>query len=117
MATTPGSIDEYIASFPVEARSGLERIRALIRQAAPAVVEEITDGTPTMLIEGRRAIRLAGWKKHVGVYPVPKAPSALERELEQYRSDDDAVRFPVKKPIDWELVEELVRFLVTRPAD
>jgi uncharacterized protein YdhG (YjbR/CyaY superfamily) len=115
MAATPGSVDEYIASFPVEARSGLERIRALIRQTAPQVVEEIRDGMPAMLLEGRDAVYIAGWKKHVGVYPVPKAPSSLERELEPYRGENDAVRFPVKKPIDWELVEELIRFLV-RPA-
>jgi len=112
----PVSVDEYIASFPVEARAGLERIRALVHQAAPAVVEEMQDGMPTMLVDGRHAIHLAGWKKHVGVYPVPKAPSALEQELERYRGDDDTVRFPFKKPIDWELVEDLVRFLVARPA-
>jgi uncharacterized protein YdhG (YjbR/CyaY superfamily) len=117
MAATPGSVDEYIASFPVEARSGLERIRALIHQAAPNVVEEIRYGMPAMLIEGTHTIYFAGWKKHVGVYPVPKAPSALERELEDYRGEKDAVRFPFKKPVDWELVERLIAFLVTRPAE
>lgn len=117
MATTFSSVDEYIASFPVEARSGLERIRALIKRAAPQVVEEIKYGMPAMVIEGRHTIYFAGWKKHVGIYPVPKAPSALERDLEQYRGDKDAVKFPFKKPIDWELVEELVGFLVTRRPD
>lgn len=112
----PGSVDEYIASFPVEARSGLERIRALIHQAAPSVVEEIRDDVPVMLIEGKHPIYVAGWKKHVGVYPVPKAPSALERELEDYRGDDGAVKFPIKRPVDWELVERLMAFLVQRPA-
>jgi len=116
MAAPPASVDEYIASFPVEARSGLERIRALIHQAAPQVVEEIKYGMPAMLIEGRHTIYFAGWKKHVGVYPVPKAPGALERDLEEYRGDKDAVKFPFKKPIDWELVERLVAFLVTVPA-
>lgn len=116
MAATPGSVNEYIASFPVEARSGLERIRALIRQAAPNVVEEIRDGVPVMLIEGKHTIYLSGWKKHVGVYPVPKAPSSLEREIEDYRGENDTVRFPIKKPIDWELVERLIAFLVQQPA-
>ena len=116
MATTPSSVDEYIASFPVEARAGLERIRALIQRAAPNVVEEIKYGMPAMLIEGKHTIYFAGWKKHVGIYPVPKAPSALERDIEEYRGDKDAVKFPFKKPIDWELVERLITFLAERPA-
>ncbi|MBX3196337.1 MAG: DUF1801 domain-containing protein [Microbacteriaceae bacterium] len=116
MAVTPASVDEYIASFPVEARAGLERIRALIHQAAPLVVEQIKYGMPAMVIEGRHTIYFAAWKKHVGVYPVPKAPSALERDLEEYRSDKETVKFPFKKPVDWELVERLIAFLVSLPA-
>ena len=60
---------------------------------------------PAYVIEGRHTIYVAAWKKHVGFYAVPKAPSELEQELEQFRSDKDTVKFPFKKPVDWELVE------------
>lgn len=116
MATTPATIDEYISGFPVEARSGLERIRALINRAEPKVIEQMKYGMPAMVIDGRHTIYFAAWKKHVGVYPVYKAPSALERDLEQYRSDKATVKFPVKKPIDWDLVERLIAFLTTSEA-
>ncbi|CAN5494754.1 iron chaperone [soil metagenome] len=113
MATTPATIDEYIAMYPVEVRSILERIRALVQRKVPKVSEQIKYGMPAMVIEGRHTIYFAAWKKHVGVYPVHKAPSALERDLEQYRSDKDTVKFPFKKPVDWELVERLIEFLAT----
>jgi uncharacterized protein YdhG (YjbR/CyaY superfamily) len=113
MATTPATIDEYIASYPVEVRSILERIRALVNQAAPGALEQIKYGMPAIAIEGRHTIYFAAWKRHVGVYPVHKAPSALERDLEEYRSDKDTVKFPFKKPVDWELVERLITFLTT----
>jgi uncharacterized protein YdhG (YjbR/CyaY superfamily) len=113
MATTAATIDEYIAQYPVEVRSILERIRALINRAAPGGLEQIKYGMPAIAIEGRHTIYFAAWKKHVGVYPVHRAPSALERDLEEYRSDKDTVKFPFKKPVDWELVERLITFLTT----
>jgi uncharacterized protein YdhG (YjbR/CyaY superfamily) len=117
MATTAATIDEYIAQYPVEVRSILERIRALIhRLSSQPVSEQIKYGMPAMVIEGRHTIYIAAWKKHVGFYAVQKAPSALERDLEEYRSDKDTVKFPFKKPVDWELVERLVEFLLTSEA-
>ena len=117
MATTPATIDEYILQYPVEVRSILERIRALVqRLSTKPVLEQIKYGMPAYVIEGRHTIYVAAWKKHVGFYAVPKAPSKLEQELEEYRSDKDTVKFPFKKPVDWELVERLVEFLLTSDA-
>jgi uncharacterized protein YdhG (YjbR/CyaY superfamily) len=118
MATTPATVDEYIVQYPVEVRSILERIRALVHRLSPKpVLEQIKYGMPAFAIEGRHTIYVAAWKKHVGFYAVHKAPSALERDLEEYRSDKDTVKFPFKKPVDWELVERLVQFLLTSPAN
>lgn len=117
MAIAPTTIDEYILQYPVEVRSILERIRATVhRLSTQPVLEQITYGMPTFLIEGRHNIYVAAWKKHVGFYAVPKAPSSLERELDEYRSDKDTVKFPFKKPVDWELVDRLVEFLLTSEA-
>jgi uncharacterized protein YdhG (YjbR/CyaY superfamily) len=117
MATAPTTVDEYILQYPVEVRSILERIRALVHRLSDRpVLEQIKYGMPAMVIEGRHTIYFAAWKKHVGVYPVHRAPSALERDLEPYRGDKDTVRFPFKKPVDWELVERLVEFLLTSEA-
>jgi len=114
MATTAATVDEYIVQYPVEVRSILERIRALVhRLSTKPVSEQIKYGMPAFVIEGRHTIYVAAWKKHVGFYAVHKAPSALERDLEEYRSDKDTVKFPFKKPVDWELVERLVQFLLT----
>ena len=118
MATTPTTVDEYIVQYPVEVRSILERIRALVhRLSTKPVLEQIKYGMPAFVIEGRHTIYVAAWKKHVGFYAVNKAPSALERDIEEYRSDKDTVKFPFKKPVDWELVERLVEFLLTSPAN
>lgn len=117
MATTPTTVDEYILQYPVEVRSILERIRALVhRLSTKPVLEQIKYGMPAFVIEGRHTIYVAAWKKHVGFYAVPKAPSKLEHELEEFRSDKDTVKFPFKKPVDWELVEQLVEFLLTSEA-
>jgi uncharacterized protein YdhG (YjbR/CyaY superfamily) len=57
-------------------------------------------------------VYFAGWKHHIGLYPIPPADQALERELSPYRATKGTVRFPLEEPIPYELIERLVAFLV-----
>jgi len=59
-------------------------------------------------------VSFAGWKHHIGLYPIPRADDALEQELAPYRATKDTLRLPLSKPIPYDLIERLVAFLVTR---
>ena len=50
--TTPKSIDEYIAPFPREVQSILERIRLTISNAAPGAQETISYQIPAFTLNG-----------------------------------------------------------------
>jgi uncharacterized protein YdhG (YjbR/CyaY superfamily) len=68
--STVSSIDEYIAEFPPETQKVLEELRALVRATAPDVTEKISYGIPTFDLNGHYLVYFAGWKKHIGFYPV-----------------------------------------------
>ena len=72
MATgKPKNIDEYIAGFPEVTQKHLMQIRAAIKRTVPAAEEAISYGIPALNLNGRYLVYFAGYKQHIGLYPVP----------------------------------------------
>ncbi|MEJ7875621.1 MAG: DUF1801 domain-containing protein [Solirubrobacterales bacterium] len=89
----------------------LQRVRQSIRTALPDGEERVRYGMPAVMLNERYAIHYAGWKKHLGLYPVPVLPDSLEAKIAPYRTHKDSLRFPYSKPIPYELIEELAAAL------
>jgi uncharacterized protein YdhG (YjbR/CyaY superfamily) len=117
MAGRFASIDDYIRSFPADVQILLEQVRRAIRNAAPAAEEAISYQMPTITLNGRRLVHFAAWKHHIGLYPVPAADEALERELAPYRAAKGTARFPLREPVPYDLIERLVTLLVQQQVD
>lgn len=55
------------------------------------------------------ALHFAGWKKHIGLYPVPSLPEPLESEIASRRSGKDSLVFPHGEPLPVELISRIAR--------
>jgi len=108
---SPGSIDEYLASFPAEVRETLQQIRQAIRRAAPQAEERISYRMPTFYLEGN-LVHFAAYRKHIGFYPSPSGIEAFRDELSAYVFSKGAVQFPLDRPIPYTLIEKITRFRV-----
>jgi uncharacterized protein YdhG (YjbR/CyaY superfamily) len=104
-----GTVDEYIASFPVETQAKLRELRATIHATAPEAEEKISYGMPTFYLQGN-LVYFAGWKKHIGFYAIPSA--AFADELAEYTVSKGAVQFPLDQPLPVDLITRMVRFRV-----
>ena len=98
------TVESYLASFPDEVQPILEQVRATIRSAVPAGEETISYDIPTFKVDGKPVVYFAGWKHHVSVYPIPEADDALERELAPFRAAKGTLKFPLDRPIPYELI-------------
>ena len=110
-AGAPRTVDEYVASFPPGTAEVLERFRAIVHAVEPTVTEAIRYDMAAMLLDGRYLTYFAGWKTHVALYSVPRAPEELEARIAPYRAAKDTLRFPLSAPVPYDLVEDVVRFL------
>jgi len=113
---TAGSIDEYIAEFPTETQEVLKELRAVIRATAPGATETISYAMPTFDLDGRHLVHFAGFKHHVGLYPMPSGIEAFKAELEPYKNAKGSVQFPLAKPMPWDLVRRIVEYRVGENA-
>ena len=105
------NIDEYISLFPENVRGILQRMRQVIREAAPEAQETISYGIPTFKLKGN-LVHFGGYKKHVSFYPSPSGIEAFSEELAAYETSRGTVKFPVDKPVPYELVKRMVEFRV-----
>ncbi|MDN3495961.1 DUF1801 domain-containing protein [Planococcus sp. APC 4015] len=110
----PLTIDEYIAGQPADVAERLRRIREIIEAEVPDPEEKIRYGMPAVMLGGRYALHFAGWKKHIGLYPVPRLDEPLESELAPHRSEKDSVVFPHTKPVPYDLIRRVTAAIVER---
>ena len=107
MAEHFATVDDYIASFPDDVQEILQRVREAIHDGVPGADEKIRYGIAAVMLGGRYAIHFAGWKRHVGLYPIPRLEGTLEQEIAPYRTEKDSVTFPYAKPIPYDLIERV----------
>ena len=100
-------VDAYIQSFPEETREILQKIRQTIREVAPGTEETISYGIPTFKLNGKYVVYFAGFKDHVSVYPISAADAARIKGVAPYLSGKGTAKFPLNKPIPYELIEQL----------
>ncbi|PTL82325.1 hypothetical protein DAT35_20355 [Vitiosangium sp. GDMCC 1.1324] len=115
-ADEPSTIDDYIASSPKDVQAILRKVRQSIRKVLPKAEEKIKYGMPALMLDARNAVYFAAWKHHIGLYPVYRSEDPIEEELAPYRDAKDTLKFPLNKPIPYDLIERVVAFLVKRPG-
>jgi uncharacterized protein YdhG (YjbR/CyaY superfamily) len=109
--SAPKNIDEYIASFSPEVQVVLEKIRLTIRKAAPDAQETISYKMPAFKLGGI-LVYFAAFKKHIGLFPPVRGDAKLEKAISIYAGEKGNLRFPLDRPIPYDLIEKIVRLRV-----
>jgi len=109
--TPPKDIDEYIAGFPNDVQEILEKIRRTIKKAAPDAKEAIKYQIPTFTMKGN-LVHFAAYKNHIGFYPAPTGIEKFKNELSIYGSGKGTLKFPLHRPIPFDLISKIVKFRV-----
>lgn len=88
----------------------LEKIRAIVREVAPDVVESINYQMPAYKLNGKNLVYFAAWKSHIGFYALPSGTAAFKKELEPYHTAKGSIQFPLDQPMPYDLIRDIVVF-------
>jgi len=113
-AAAPTTVTAYLDGFPEGQRAVLVQVRAALRRAVPGGEEKIRYGMPAVMFTDRYGIHFAGWKKHVGLYPVGELDPDLEAEVAPHRAKKDTVQFFYADGVPYDLIERIARALAAR---
>ncbi len=103
------NIDSYIAAYPNEVQVLLKKMRSMFISAAPGAVEGISYGIPTFYLDGKHLVFFAAFKNHLSVYPATTQAVDQVKGLSKYKHSKGTLRFPLSKPIPFNLIEEFVK--------
>jgi uncharacterized protein YdhG (YjbR/CyaY superfamily) len=68
----PEEIDAYLADLPDEVRASLERVRGIVRAAAPECTERVSYGIPIFRL-GKDLVGLSAQKNHCSLHSMSPA--------------------------------------------
>lgn len=106
------SVDEYISGFPKNIQDKLKSIRMIIKKAAPEALETISYQMPAYKLNGI-LLYFAGYKSHIGFYPLASAIKAFKSKIENYSYSKGAIQFPINEKLPKDLIEEIAKYRVT----
>jgi len=107
------TVDEYLAGVAEPAHSTLQKIRAMIRAAAPKeATEAISYGMPAFKYRGS-PVGYAAFKEHCSFFPMSgKFVEQIADDLAKYETSKGTIRFSVSKPLPAALVKKIVKVRV-----
>ena len=102
-------IDAYLAAVPPDVRAALERLRRIIKSAAPKATETISWQMPSFKHQGL-LVGFAAFKAHCSFFPMSSTViAAHEKLLERYATSKGTIRFTVDQPLPAALVKKIVK--------
>ena len=103
-------VEAYLARVPEPARTTLEKMRAMIRAAAPKeATEAISYKIPSFQYKGG-LVWYAAFKHHCSFFPMDHSlAEEFAEELKQYKTSKGTIQFPVDNPLPKALVARIVK--------
>ena len=107
------TVDDYIKALPGNFRSMLEKLRQVIKKAAPEAEEIISYQVPTYKYKGP-LIHFAAFKDHCSLIVINKQIiKTFEKELKDYKTTGTTIHFTAAKPLSSSLVQKIVKIRIT----
>jgi uncharacterized protein YdhG (YjbR/CyaY superfamily) len=102
------TIDNYLAKVGDDQRAALQRLRQVIRAAAPRAEECISYGIPAFRLEGRMLVWFAAAANHCSFFP-GGIVQQFKDELAGYSISKGTIRFQPDHPLSAGLVRKVVK--------
>jgi uncharacterized protein YdhG (YjbR/CyaY superfamily) len=109
LAVKPKTIDEYLGTLSEDKRAALEKLRKIIRAAAPKAEECISYQLAAFRQNGM-LVAFGATASHCAFYPMSSTTvEAHKDELKDYDTSKGTIRFQADKPLPAALVRKLVK--------
>ena len=106
------SIDQYISEQKEEVQPILNKIREVVRNAAPEAIEKMSWKMPTFW-QKENLIHFAAFKNHISIFPGGEASTVFAKKLTGYKIAKGTIQFQLNEPIPYDLIDEITRWRVS----
>ena len=108
MGTKSKTVDEYLSLLDIEKRNALEKLREVIKRAAPKAEECISYQMPAFRIDGRAFLWFGAGANDCAFYP-GSIVEQYKDELNGFKTSKGTIHFQPEKTIPTALVRKIVK--------
>jgi uncharacterized protein YdhG (YjbR/CyaY superfamily) len=106
----PKDIEGYLAVLNDDQRAVLQKLRTIIRAAAPQAEECISYGLAAFRLDGKPLVGMGAAANHCAFYLMSGSTVGAHADvLKEYDTSKGAIRFPADQPLPAALVRKLVK--------
>ena len=112
----PGEVDAYLGQMSEDVRACLQRVRAIIKQSAPACTERVSYGIPIFRLQ-TDLVGLSAQKKHCSLHTMsPQLVDGMADALIYVKVSGATIRFFPSNPLPAALIEAIVQARMAESA-
>jgi uncharacterized protein YdhG (YjbR/CyaY superfamily) len=104
-------IDAYLQTLSFERQQIMQKLRRIVREAAPHSRECISYGMPAFKQHGV-LVYFSSNKNHIGFYPTSQPIIVFAERLKPFRTSKGAIQFLWDVPLPEELIKDIVSYRV-----
>lgn len=108
------SVEDYLDSLSPAVRAAVDELRRRAHAVLPGAEEVLRYDIVAVQVDGRTVVHIAGWARHVSLYPMPALDDDLGPRLAPYASGRGTLKFPLSQPIPYDLAEAAIRALAAQ---
>lgn len=101
-------IDVYFNTIPEPAKKELERVRRIVKSAAPLAEETISYGMPAFNYKGKYLVGFAASKNHYSLHPTPEPIAELKDKLSKFKTSKGTIQFTSDNPLSETMIKKIV---------
>ncbi len=107
------TIDQFIAKYPKDTQTIMQKMRQTIHEVVPDATEKMSYGIPTFALNGKNLVHFSTYAKHIGFYP-GAIVTQFANELKNYKTSKGTVQFPLDKPVPYDLIQKITLAAIDR---
>ena len=110
-------VEVYLAALPADQRAALQRLRTVIRRAAPGATEGVAYQMPAFYNGKKFLVSYAAFKDHCSFFPASGTMlDKLGDELRHYFTGKGTLQFKPEEPLPDDLVARIVAIRLEETA-
>ena len=110
----PKTVEDYLDRQPESTKKALIELKKCTLKVQPDATELLNYNIPAYALTkgGKREqqIMIAGYQKHVGLYPHPTTMEKFDSELKEYKTGKGSVQFSLDKPLPKDLMVRMIKY-------
>lgn len=106
--------ETYLATLENSQQKIIKKIIAFITIQVPSAELRLSYGMPCFYYKTRYLLGIAGFNKHMSIFPGPEPIEKLQEQLQNYKTSKGTIQFTKEHQLSDDLLKKIIELCIER---